>query len=132
MPQCASHHSPPPRWSSCSGSALPGPPPRRPIAQAAFAAAQQAGKPILIDVTAPWCPVCAKQHPILAALYATPEFKDLQVFDVDFDTSKPLLQTLGVQMQSTMIVYHGATEEGRATGATAEPAIHDLLAKANS
>ena len=99
---------------------------------AAFAEAQAAGKPILIDITAPWCPVCAKQLPILTGLYDTPEFKTLQVFHVDFDTSKPLLHTLGVQMQSTMIVYHGATEEGRATGVTAAPAIHDLLAKANS
>ena len=102
-----------------------------PYSDSGFTAAQQAGKPILIDITAPWCPVCAKQNPILAELYTTPEFKDLQVFHVDFDTSKPLLRTLGVQMQSTMIVYHGATEEGRATGVTAAPAIHDLLAKAN-
>jgi thiol-disulfide isomerase/thioredoxin len=99
---------------------------------AAFTAAQKAGKPILIDITAPWCPTCAKQHPILSSLYQTPEFKDLQVFNVDFDTSKPLLRSLGVQMQSTMIVYHGAKEAGRATGETAAPAIHDLLAKANS
>ena len=103
-----------------------------PYTDAAFAAAQKAGKPILLDVTAPWCPVCAKQHPILSGLYATPEFKDLEVFNIDFDTSKPLLRTLGVQMQSTMIVYHGTTEEGRATGVTAAPAIHDLLAKSNS
>ena len=105
---------------------------QQPYSDGAFAAAQKAGKPILIDITAPWCPVCAKQHPILADLYTKPEFKDLQVFNVDFDTSKPLLHTLGVQMQSTMIVYHGATEEGRATGVTAAPAIHDLLAKSNS
>ena len=103
-----------------------------PYSDDAFKAAQLAGKPILIDIPAPWCPVCAKQHPILSQLYTTPEFKDLQVFDVDFDTSKPLLRTLGVQMQSTMIVYHGSTEAGRATGVTAAPAIHDLLAKANS
>lgn len=103
-----------------------------PYSDAAFKAAQEAGKPILIDITAPWCPTCAKQHPILSKLYATPEFAGLQVFNVDFDTSKPLLHTLGVQMQSTMIVYHGAKEAGRATGVTAEPAIHDLLAKANS
>ena len=99
---------------------------------AAFAAAKAAGQPIVIHVTAPWCPTCAKQKPILAALYDSPEFKTLQVFDVDFDTSKPLLQTLHVQMQSTLIVYHGATEEARATGTTAAPAIHELLAKANS
>ncbi len=102
------------------------------FSDAAFEAAQHAGKPILIDITAPWCPTCAKQRPILSELYTTPEFKDLQVFNVDFDTSKPLLRKLGVQMQSTMIVYHGATEEGRSTGVTAAPAIHDLLAKANS
>ena len=102
-----------------------------PFTQTDFDKAQADGKPILIDVTAPWCPVCAKQHPILSQLYETPEFKDLQVFTVDFDTSKPLLHTLGVQMQSTMIVYHGKKEEGRATGMTSAPAIHDLLAKAN-
>ncbi|WP_158747295.1 thioredoxin family protein [Acidisphaera sp. L21] len=103
-----------------------------PYSDAALAAAQKAGKPILIDITAPWCPTCAKQHPILSQLYTTPEFKDLQVFDVDFDTSKPLLRKLGVQMQSTMIVYHGEKEAGRETGQTAAPAIHALLAKANS
>ena len=97
-----------------------------------FAAAQAAGRPILLDITAPWCPICAKQHPILSQLYTTAEFKDLQVFDIDFDSSKPLLRKLGVQMQSTMIVYHGDKEAGRATGETAAPAIHDLLAKANS
>ncbi len=102
-----------------------------PYSEAAFTAAQQAGAPILIDVSAPWCPVCAKQRPILSQLYDTPEFKELRVFTVDFDTSKPLLHTLGVQMQSTLIVYHGAKEEARATGTTAAPAIHDLLAKAN-
>ncbi len=103
-----------------------------PYSDSAFTAAQKAGEPILIDITAPWCPTCAKQRPILSGLYDTPEFKTLRVFTVDFDSSKPLLHTLGVQMQSTMIVYHGAKEEGRATGVTAAPAIHDLLAKANS
>ena len=48
-------------------------------------------------------------------LYGTPEFANLKVFDVDFDTSKPLLRQLGVQMQSTLIVYHGAKETGRMT-----------------
>jgi thioredoxin 1 len=103
-----------------------------PFTQSDFDKAQAEGKPILIDVTAPWCPVCAKQHPILSQLYETPEFKDLRVFTVDFDSSKPLLRKLGVQMQSTMIVYHGTKEEGRATGMTSAPGIHDLLAKANA
>ncbi len=33
---------------------------------AAFDAAQKEGKSILIDVSAPWCPTCKAQAPILA------------------------------------------------------------------
>ena len=93
----------------------------------AFEAAQKSGGPILIFVEASWCPTCAKERPILQQLYATPEFAHLQVFDVDFDTSKPLLRQLGVQMQSTLIVYHGANETGRMTGATDPAVIKQLL-----
>ena len=46
---------------------------------------------------------------------------------VDFDTSKPLLRQLGVQMQSTLIVYHGAKETGRMTGAIDPAVIKRLL-----
>jgi thioredoxin len=99
----------------------------QPYTQAAFAAAQQNGDPILVFVEASWCPTCAKERPILRHLYATPEFAHLQVFDVDFDTSKPLLRRLGVQMQSTLIVYHGTKETGRLTGATDPAAIKRLL-----
>jgi len=99
----------------------------QPYQPAGFVAAQQAGKPILIFVEAPWCPTCAKERPILAGLYDTPEFKDLQVFTVDFDTSKPLLHDLNVRMQSTLIVYHGGRETGRATGVTDPTAIKTLL-----
>ena len=34
-------------------------------------------------------------------------------------------------MQSTLIVFHGATEKGRATGITDPDAIRNLLAEAN-
>ena len=99
----------------------------QPYQQAAFDAAQKTGEPILIFVEASWCPVCAKERPILQQLYGTPEFANLKVFDVDFDTSKPLLRQLGVQMQSTLIVYHGAKETGRMTGATDPAVIKRLL-----
>jgi thioredoxin 1 len=95
--------------------------------QVAFDVAQKSGKPILVFVEASWCPTCAKERPILQQLYGTPEFTHLQVFDVDFDTSKPLLRQLGVQMQSTLIVYHGAKETGRITGATDPAVIKRLL-----
>ena len=56
-----------------------------PFDQAAFAAAQAAGKPILVAVHASWCPTCAKQRPIIADLAAAPANKDLMIFVVDFD-----------------------------------------------
>ena len=99
----------------------------QPYQQAGFAAAQLANEPILIFVEAPWCPTCAKERPILSSLYDTPEFKDLQVFTVDFDTSKSLLRQLKVQMQSTLILYHGEKETARATGVTDPDAIKKLL-----
>lgn len=96
---------------------------------AAFAAAQQAGKPILLHVTAPWCPTCTAQKPILDKLTADPALKDLVFLTVDFDTSKDLLRKLRVQAQSTLIVYHGATERGRSAGDTNATSITALVRK---
>jgi thioredoxin 1 len=103
-----------------------------PFTPAAFAAAQSDGKPILVDVTAPWCPVCARQHPILSQLEQTPELQDLVVFDVDFDSQKDVLTQFGVRMQSTLIVFSGKTEKARATGITDPAEIQALLIKAKS
>lgn len=98
--------------------------------QKAFVAAQAAGKPILLHVTAPWCPTCKAQKPILSKLEVSPKFKDMVVLNIDFDTSKPLLRTLHVNMQSTLIVYKGKTEVGRSTGDTNAASIETLLGKA--
>jgi thioredoxin 1 len=98
--------------------------------QQAFAAAQAAGKPILLHITAPWCPTCKAQKPILSKLEATAKFKDLIVLDIDFDTSKPLLRQLHVAQQSTLIVYKGKQEVGRSTGDTDPASIEALLGKA--
>ena len=103
-----------------------------PFTDQAFAAAQHEGKPILIEITAPWCPICAKQKPILGALYDQPAYKDLVVYQVDFDHQKEVVRALGATTQSTLIVYHGSSEKGRSTGETKAEAIQSLVAKANS
>ena len=101
-----------------------------PISQSAFSAAQKAGDPILVHVTAPWCSTCSAQKPIVDRLHAESQFKNMKIFNVDFDTQKPLLHKLGVRMQSTLIVYKGNTEEGRSSGETDPGAIKALLEKA--
>ncbi len=61
---------------------------------------------------------------------AQPRFKDMAVFEVDFDSQKDALRMLNVQKQSTLIVYKGGKEVARSTGETTKSAIEGLLAKA--
>jgi thioredoxin 1 len=103
---------------------------RVPFHQKTFEAAQAAGKSILVDVLAPWCPVCRAQKPVIEKLSLLPEYKDLTIFDVDFDTQKAVLRSLQVQQQSTLIVFKGAKEVDRSVGSTDPSAISDLFKKA--
>jgi thioredoxin 1 len=101
----------------------------KPFTADAFAAAQKAGKPIFVDVHASWCPICAKQKPILSELTADPKFKNLVFFVVDFDSQKDAVRTFGVRMQSTLIAFKGEHETGRSVGDTDRASIAALLNK---
>lgn len=92
----------------------------------AFETAQAAGRTILIDVTAPWCPTCRRQRPILESIQK--DNPKLLVFEVDFDTSKDVLKRLRVTQQSTLIVLKGKSEVGRSTGDTNPASIRRLVA----
>jgi thiol-disulfide isomerase/thioredoxin len=102
----------------------------QPFSQAAFAAAKKDGKPILVDIFAPWCPVCRAQKPILEELTAKPEFKDLVVLKVDFDTQGDDVRALGAQSQSTLIAFKGEKETARSVGDTNAGSIASLLKSA--
>ncbi len=95
-----------------------------------FDKAKASGKPVLVEVSAPWCPTCKAQKPILSELKAQPRFKELASFEVDFDSQKDALRLLNVQKQSTLIVFKGGKEVARSTGETSKAAIEGLLAKA--
>ncbi|RBP06507.1 thioredoxin [Roseiarcus fermentans] len=97
---------------------------------AGFDAALRDGKSILVEVHAPWCPTCKAQKPILADIEAKPEYKDLFVVHVDFDSQKDAVQRFGAHMQSTLITFKGGKETGRSVGQTDPAAIAALVAKA--
>ncbi len=101
----------------------------QPFNDAAFAQAQKAGKPIFVAIHASWCPICKAQEPILAQLMADSKFKDLVYFTIDFDSQKDLVRRFGARMQSTLISFKGATEQGRSVGDTNRQSIAALLNK---
>ena len=101
---------------------------REAFTTAAFEAAKAKG-PVLVEVTAPWCPTCKAQKPILSDLLAGPKFADMTVLTVDFDSQKDALTLLGVTMQSTLITYSNGQEVGRSTGQTGVEAIRAQLDK---
>jgi thiol-disulfide isomerase/thioredoxin len=102
----------------------------KPFSSATFSAAQKDGRSILVDISAPWCPTCRAQKPILEELTAKPEFKDLIVLKVDFDTQQGDVRALNAQSQSTLIAFKGMKETIRSVGDTNQASIAALLKSA--
>ena len=100
----------------------------QPFDAKAFQASQAAGKSILVDVTAPWCPTCRQQRPIVEEIEK--EHPDIVVYEVDFDTAKDTLRRFRVQQQSTLIVFKGTKEVARSTGETDPAPLRSLVGKA--
>jgi len=98
--------------------------------QAAFKAAQDSGKPVLVEIHASWCPTCKAQSAVLEPMLKQDDFKAMAVFRVDFDEQKSVVRAFKADMQSTLIVFKGATEVGRVVGETDAGAIEALLRKA--
>ncbi|MFY9639704.1 MAG: thioredoxin family protein [Rhodomicrobium sp.] len=96
---------------------------------AAFEAAQKAGEPILVDISATWCSTCKAQALILNKLFSEPKFKNLHVFDIDFDSQKDSMRKFGAQDRATLIVFKGTKEEGRSVFDTNQASIEALLGK---
>src|SRR5260221_13735349 len=94
-----------------------------------FAAAQAAGRSILVEIHAPWCPTCKAQAPILGDLEKQEKFRKLIVFRVDFDSQKDAVRAFGARVQSTLITFKGSQESGRSVGDTNPSSISALLDK---
>ncbi|MBS0326929.1 MAG: thioredoxin family protein [Proteobacteria bacterium] len=102
----------------------------QPYDAATFASLQAAGRPVVIDVYAAWCPTCRAQAPLVSALMKKPAFRDFTVLRVDFDTQTDLRRELGVPRQSTLIVFRGKREVARSVGDTDLESIERTLGEA--
>jgi thiol-disulfide isomerase/thioredoxin len=95
---------------------------------AAFNAAKAQNRPILVDVKAWWCPVCASQNRTIKRIVADPAYNQLIIFELNFDTQKAERQALSVNRQATLIGYRGQRQVGRLDFVTDKAKIGDLLA----
>lgn len=106
--------------------------PAQPYSTAAFEAAQRAGRPILVDAYADWCPVCRLQAITLDKIERDKNFDNLVILRIDYDHQDEAKRRLGVNHQSTLIAFHGAQETGRLVGVIDGDAITTLAKSAQS
>jgi thioredoxin len=99
----------------------------KPFDAASFEAAQGEGKPILIDVFAPWCPTCQAQQQVLEKLRQNPAYASLVVLKVDYDNQKDVVKSFNARQQSTLIAFKGPAETGRSVGDTRADSIETLI-----
>lgn len=88
-----------------------------------------AGRPVVLDVHATWCPTCKAQKPIIDALLAQPAYRDVTLLTIDFDSAKPTLRRFKVASQSTLIAFKGRGEVARSVGDTSREGLEALFAK---
>jgi thioredoxin 1 len=100
----------------------------KPFDRAAFDAAQKAGRPILVEVNAWWCPVCASQAKTIKNTVNAPAYDKLLVLRINYDKQKQEWRALGAQKQSTLITFKGGQELGRLAYVTDKAKIQALIA----
>ena len=102
----------------------------KPYSQHEFDSLAQAGKPVVVDVSAPWCPTCKVQKPIVDGLAKQSAYKDVTILSVDFDSEKKVLKQFKVSMQSTLIAFKGGKETARSVGDTTPAGLESIFKKA--
>jgi thioredoxin 1 len=98
------------------------------FSRAAFNAAQAQGRPILLEVAAWWCPVCASQGNTVKNTATAPQYAKLIVFKINYDKQKPEWKSFGVPKQGTLIAFKGTRETGRLNFVTDKAQIATLIA----
>ena len=95
-----------------------------------FEEARQSGKPVVLQVTASWCGPCQRLRKVVGGLLENPEFKDLVIFDADFDANKDALVKVKARTVTTLVIYRDNSEILRSSGETRPDAVKALLKKA--
>ena len=101
----------------------------KPFNQKEFDQLTKEGKPVVLDISAPWCPTCKQQKPIIEGLMKQPAYTDVTLLTIDFDSAKSTLKTFKVNTQSTLVAFKGEKEVGRSVGDTTPAGLEGLVKK---
>ena len=96
----------------------------------AFKAARDSGKPVVLQIAATWCGPCQVMKRTVSELVERPEFKNVTIFEADYDASKEDLQRLSAYKVTTLVLYRNKKEVERTVGETRSEMIEPLLRKA--
>lgn len=94
-----------------------------------LAALQAAGKTVLVDVHAPWCPTCRRQGEILTEALTEPEFKHIAALTLDWDDQRDEARAHGAPRQSTLLLFKGGAKLGMQVAETDPGKIRAFLAR---
>lgn len=124
---CSSPSSPDSSSSSSSNAASSS---ESAFSQNEFKRLQAAGKVVLIDVFADWCPTCAKQQKALERYREENPDKAFTTLVVDFDDDKHWVRHFKAPRQSTFILYVGGEKKWFSVAETRYDAIAEQLNQA--
>jgi thiol-disulfide isomerase/thioredoxin len=98
--------------------------------QERFESLQAAGKIILVDVYATWCPTCQQQQQALSQFQAENPDSEFYVLVVDFDKDKEWVSEFRAPRQSTLLLYVGDKQHWFSVAETRYDVIAHELNKA--
>jgi len=95
-----------------------------------FQALHDRGEPILVEIAADWCPVCAAQEKVLEKLYTRDDIQRIHWFKLDWDAQRRAAKDMGAWRQSTLILFRDGREIDRLVAQTDTGVITGFLVEA--
>jgi len=85
------------------------------------------GKPIVVDISAKWCPPCEKIEPILEELIKSYDGK-VEFFRIDIG-SEPDVMEIGLKAVPTLLFYKNGELQDKLVGFVDKIEINDMVEK---
>ncbi len=96
---------------------------------AEFKQAITAGKNVMIDCFAQWCPPCKRLKPVLERIHKENVYPHILFYAVDVDEGESLAAYLGISSMPTLIFFKDGKEIKREFGFGGEGWLHEVLKK---